>query len=86
MDANHYSNDSVDTLKLPTLLAIFAFCAILLVTPDATARGDHGGGHHVGSGSHAGHGRHFGGHSNLGRNHRHSGGHRHFGGGHRSFA
>ena len=85
MGANHHSNDSVYALKLPILLAIFAFCVILFVTPDATARGGHGGGHHVGSGSHTGHGRHFGGHSNLGGSHRFSGGHRHFGGGHRSF-
>ena len=79
MSANHHSNKSVDFLKLSTLLAIFAFCAIVFVSPDATARGGHGGGHHVGSGSYTGHGRHFGGHSNLG------GGHRHFGSGHRSF-
>jgi hypothetical protein len=85
MSANHHSNKSVDSLKLPTLLAIFAFSIIVFVTPDATARGGHGGGHHVGSGSHTGHGRHFGGHSNLGGSHRHSGGHRHFGSGHRSF-
>ena len=85
MGANHHSNDSVYALKLPALLAIFAFCVIVLVTPDATARGGHGGGHQVGSGSHTGHGRHFGGHSNLGGSHRHSGGHRHFGGGHRNF-
>jgi len=81
MGANHHSNDSVDALKLPTLLAIFAFCAIVFVIPDATARG----GHHVGSGSHAGQGRHFGGHSNFGGSHRHFGGHSRFGSGHRSF-
>lgn len=85
MSANRHSNKSVNSLKLPILLAIFAFCVIVFVTPDVTARGDHGGGHHVGSGSYTEHGRHFGGHSNFGGSHRHSGGHRHFGSGHRSF-
>ncbi len=72
-------------LKLSIAWVIFAFCAVISEIPDATARGNHAGGHHVNAGSHGGHSGHIGDHGRLGSGHRHFGSHSHSGIGRRNF-